>query len=72
MGSLGKRWERREKGTNERGNVETRGGKGERKKRVHSLCCKCSTVDWEIFAVKIIRILNFCVKNISPPDGFAM
>ena len=27
------------------------------------------TVDREVFAVKIIRVLNFCVKNISPPDG---
>ena len=30
------------------------------------------TVDREIFVVKIIRILNFRVKNISPPDGSAM
>ena len=30
------------------------------------------TVDREIFVVKVIHILNFCVKNISPPDGSAM
>ena len=30
------------------------------------------TVDQEIFAVKIIRVLNFRVKNISPPNGSAM
>ena len=24
------------------------------------------------FAVKIIRVLNFCIENISPPDGSAM
>ena len=28
--------------------------------------------DWEMFAVKIIHVLNFHVKNISPPDGSAM
>ena len=31
-----------------------------------------STVDREIFAVKIIRVLNFCFKNNSPPDGSTM
>ena len=30
------------------------------------------TIDWEIFAVKIIHVLIFFVKNISPPDGSAM
>ena len=30
------------------------------------------TVDREIFAVKIIRVLNFRVKNILPPDSSAM
>ena len=35
-------------------------------------CIQKSTVDWEIFVVKIIRVLNFRVKNISPPDGSAM
>ena len=30
------------------------------------------TVDWKIFAVKIIRVLNFRVKNISPPNCSAM
>ena len=29
-------------------------------------------VDREFFAVKIIRSLNFCVKNISLPDGSTM
>ena len=28
-----------------------------------------ATVDWEIFVVKVICILNFHVKNISPPEG---
>ena len=32
----------------------------------------CGTVDREIFTVKIIRVLNFRFKNISPPDGSAM
>ena len=31
-----------------------------------------STIDREIFAVKIICVLNFPVKNISLPDGSAM
>ena len=30
------------------------------------------TVNQEIFAVKIIRVLNFRVKNISALDGSAM
>ena len=30
------------------------------------------TVDHEIFEVKIVRVLNFHVKNISPPDASAM
>ena len=34
--------------------------------------CHTCIVDREIFVIKIIRILNFCVKNISPPDGSSM
>ena len=30
------------------------------------------SIDREIFAVKIVCILNFLVKNISPPDSSAM
>ena len=30
------------------------------------------SIDREIFAVKIVRILNFRVKNISSPDDSAM
>ena len=33
---------------------------------------KTGTVDREIFALKIIRSLNFCVKNILLLDGSAM
>ena len=31
--------------------------------------CQVSTVDREIFTVKTIRVLNFHVKNILPPNG---
>ena len=37
-------------------------------KNIVSVC----TVDRVIFVVKIIRFLNFRVKNISPPDGSAI
>ena len=39
------------------------------KKRVHQ---PLYTADREIFAVKIIRVLNFRVKDISLLDGSAM
>ena len=36
--------------------------------------CSAHTIDWEIFALKIIRALNFCtcIKNISLLNSSAM